>query len=188
MAVKRAVAERYMKACSWNLEQQPQFNYVDACSKAAHRNIHLAQWVMQLYNTRRLLQSGLHFVFNAAVILLLNCVLHNTAEASDEIAFAIEIFARQSRTGTNYERDCLQVLKDLKALIDRFLAGSKSPQHVYASNPSDKPLDAFNARIDAPFDSIQDRQMSQSDGGHVYQELMTWMQGDSSQMYSSFRI
>ena len=188
MAVKRAVAERYMNACSWNLEQQPHFNHVDACSKAAHRNIHLAQWLMQMYTTRRLMQGGLHFVFNAAVILLLNRVLRNNTEASDEIEFAIEIFVRQSRTGTNYERDCLQVLKDLRALIDRFLAGSKSPQQTYASNPPDRSSTPFNSTGNASLDLAQYRQPSQSDGGHVYQELMTWMQDDNSQMYSSFRI
>lgn len=188
MAVKRAVAERYMNACSWNLEQQPQFNHIDACSKAALRNIHLAQWVMQLYNSRRLLQAGLHFVFNAAVMLLLNRVLRNNLEASDEIAFAIDVFARQSRTGTNYERDCLQVLKDLKILIDRFLASLASPPQAYSNGPSNIAPNFFTSTIDARFDTRQGRQVLPNDGANVYQELMTWIQDDNSQMYSSFRI
>lgn len=192
MAVKRAVAERYMNACSWNLEQQLQYNHVEACSKAALRNIHLAQWVMQLYNSRRLLQAGLHFVFNAAVILLLNCVLRNNMEASDEVAFAIDVFARQSRTGTNYERDCLQVLKDLKILIDRFLAILVPPPHTFSNglsnvSPNISP-NFFTTTIDAQIDTRQGRQGLPNDGGNVYQELMTWIQDDNSRMYSSFRI
>lgn len=177
-----------MNACSWNLEQQPQFNHIDACSKAAHRNIHLAQWVQQLYNTRRLLQAGLHFVFNAAVILLLNRVLRNSLEASDEIDFAIDIFHRQSRTGTNYERDCLQVLKDLKVLIDRFLAGLPSLQQNYPNDLSVVSPHIFNHAIDAHFDATHGRQILPNDGGNVYQELMSWIQDDNSQLYSSFRI
>lgn len=173
-----------MNACS-KLEQQPQFNHIDACSKAAHRNIHLAQWVMQLYHTRRLLQAGLHFVFNAAVILLLNRVLRNDLEASKEIDFAIDIFARQSRIGTNYERDCLQVLKDLKILIDRFLAGSYSTQKSYPSGPADVSSGFFH---DTHFSVSQDRQAFPNDGGNVYQELLTWIQDDSSQLHSSFRM
>ncbi|KAJ4298271.1 hypothetical protein N0V90_006171 [Kalmusia sp. IMI 367209] len=187
-AVKRAVAERYMNACSWNLEQQPHFNNIDACTKAAHRNIRLAQWVMQLYNTRRLLQAGLHFVFNAAVILLLDRVLHNHLAASDEINFAIDLFTQQSRTGTNYERDCLQVLKDLKVLIDRFLAGSYSVQQTYPSDASSVSPALFNTPVDNHFDVTQGRQFLPNEGGNVYQELMTWMQDDNSQLHSSFRI
>lgn len=190
MSVKRAVAERYMNACSWILEQQPQFHHIEACSKAAHRNIHLAQWVMQLYNTRRLLQAGLHFVFNAAVILLLNRVLRNHLAASDDISFAIDLFTQQSRTGTNYERDCLQVLKDLKVLIDRFLAGSgaASAQQVYKNDMSDVSPVLFNNTVDTHFDATQNRSFLPNDGGNVYQELMTWIQDDNSQLHSSFRI
>jgi hypothetical protein len=183
-AVKRCVAERYMNACS-KLEQQPQFNHIDACSKAAQRNIHLAQWVMQLYHTRRLLQAGLHFVFNAAVILLLNRVLRDDLAASDQIDFAISVFAQQSRIGTNYERDCLQVLKDLKILIDRILDESFSKPQNYSPDPAGvAPTFFHNAR----FDVSLGRQILPNDGDNVYQELMTWIQDDSSQLHSSFRI
>ncbi|KAJ4355863.1 uncharacterized protein N0V89_003884 [Didymosphaeria variabile] len=184
-AVKRAVAERYMNACSWKLEQQPQFNRIDACSKAAQRNIHLAQWVMQLYNTRRLLQAGLHFVFNAAVILLLNRVLRNQSAAAKEIDFAIDVFTQQSRIGTNYERDCLQVLKDLKILLDRFLSGSCATQQNYSANPARVSQGFIN---DTQFDVAQGRQILPSNGGNVYQELITWIQDDNTQLHSSFRI
>lgn len=180
IAVKRAVAERFIHPCSWDLEQQPQFNHVDACSKAARRNIRLAQWAMQLYNKRRLLQAGVHFVPNAAVIFLLKCVLREDPGASDDIAFAIDIFARQSRTGTNYKRDCWQVLKDLKALIDQFLARSLSTQQNYASNMPDTSTNSSNNTINTHLDVVQDRDSLMHDGGSVYHELMTWMQDDNS--------
>ncbi|KAF9737555.1 fungal specific transcription factor domain-containing protein [Paraphaeosphaeria minitans] len=184
-AVKRSVAERYMNACS-KLERPSQFNHIDACSKAAYRNIHLAQWVMQLYHTRRLLQAGLHFVFNAAVILLLNRVLRKDLASSKEIDFAIDVFDRQSHIGTNYERDCLQVLKDLlKILIDRFLAGSCS---TGPNVPSDPASISSGLLQDTKFGDYHDRQAFMNDGDEVYQELITWIQDDSSQLQSSFRI
>ncbi|KAF1970765.1 hypothetical protein BU23DRAFT_202626 [Bimuria novae-zelandiae CBS 107.79] len=188
MAVKRAVAERYMNASSWNLEEQSHFNRIHTCSKAAHHNIRIAQWVLHLYNTRRLLMSNLHFVFNAAVILLLNRVLRNNLESAEEIAFAIDLFTRQSRTGTDYERDCLQILKDLEALIDRFLAGSYSSQQTYFTESSTFASGLFNYTIDSHFDPMHGRQLFPNDGGNVYQTLKTWMEDGNPQFNSSFRI
>ncbi|KAF2634436.1 hypothetical protein P280DRAFT_376198, partial [Massarina eburnea CBS 473.64] len=119
-AVKRAVAERYIQSGTWQLEHDPQYKQIQACSSAAHSNICIAQWVIQLYKQRRVLQANLHIVFNAAVVLMLNRILRAYAGAVDsEIQFAINLFAQESKTGNNYQRDCLKVLKDLKTIVDR---------------------------------------------------------------------
>jgi len=190
MVVKRAVAERYMKACSWSLEQEPQYKHIEACAEAAYHNMHLAQWVMRLYSTRRLLQAGLHFVFNAAVILILNRVLRDYSSAAEEIDFAISVFTEESRTGTNYQRDCLQVLKDLKVLIDRFLNLQRSPSvpQVYSNDQPSPDPDLFNATVDSHFNIAHGRQYLPNGGENVYQELMAWMQHDNAQPHSTFRM
>lgn len=173
-----------MNACG-KPEQQPQFHHVDACSKAAYRNLHLAQWVMQLYHTKPLLQARLHFVFNAAVILLLQRIMHNDLTSSKEIDFAIDVFVRQSHAGSNYERDCLQVLKDLKVLVERYVAASSSAQQSFIA---DHTSSLSGLLQDDHAGVSQNRQPLSDEGGHVYHELMTWIQDDRSQLHGSFQI
>lgn len=192
LAVKRAVAERYIQSGTWHLEQHPQFKHIQACSSAAHYNICLAQWVVQLYNSRRLLQAGLHFVFNAAVILLLNRVLRAYAGAVDaEINFALELFESEARIGSNYQRDCYQVLKDLKTLIDRFLFAEQpdAPSESYAMTQNGPPPSSLfsNGQSDS-VDDTRARNLYLNESDDLYQELMTWTQPDDSQLHNTFRI
>lgn len=183
------MAERYVKATPWKLEQQPEFEYIRECTEAAHRNINLARWVLQRYNTKRLLQAGLHFVFNAAVMLLLHRVLHNQLSASEEIKFAIDLFNQQSQTGTNYERDCLKVLKDLNMLIDRFLSSVYTAQQTHNSNVPNESDIRLNVTNGHQVHVGYDRQLTLNEVGNVSQELLVnWLQNSESQLYGSFRI
>ncbi|KAF2686284.1 hypothetical protein K458DRAFT_210405 [Lentithecium fluviatile CBS 122367] len=192
VAVKRAVAERYIQSGNWRLEKHPQYKHIQACSAAAHYNICLAQWMVQLYSSRRLLQAGLHFVFNAAVILLLNRILRAYSGAVDaEISFAIELFAKEAEIGSNYQRDCHQVLKDLKTLIDRFLSPEKPDvfSHGYdVANSQPSSASSFGLGAPAHLHDARGRQHWPIEGDDVYQELLTWMQNDDSQLYNTFRI
>ncbi|KAE9579597.1 putative transcriptional regulatory protein [Colletotrichum fructicola] len=139
VAVKKAFAERYITTGGrWNIEHHAA--RIRQCSDAAHRNLHLARWLLDLTKrTRKLLQAGLHYVFNAAIILMLEELLPppqqepppSPSAESDDVNFAIDIFDEETKTGSNYARDCATVLKDLRSLIQRLRL---APQGVVAAS------------------------------------------------------
>ncbi|KAF9690650.1 hypothetical protein EKO04_011518 [Ascochyta lentis] len=114
-----------------------------ACIEAAQRNLHLSRLMGS--TNRTWLQSGLHFLFNAAVVLLLSRISYAWEEGvpsdraaegpfASDISFAIQVFEHAARIGTNYPRDCCRVLHDLKALTDRYVSVPKSRQRVSVQN------------------------------------------------------
>lgn len=190
VAVKKAVAERYMQNGNWRLEEHPQYQYVQACTAAAHNSLSLAQRTVQVCSSRILLHSDLHFVFNAAVILLLNQILRAHPGASDtDISFAIELFAREAQIGSDYQRDCYQVLKDLKTLVDRFLApeAHRRFSHGHGTDHSqpDTPS-TFDNELPHVHDAGQGHYYP-TEGNTVYQELLAW-RNDENMLHCTFRI
>lgn len=197
-AVKQAVAQRIVENRTYT-ERHSQGRHIQACSIAAHRNLLLAQRITQ--SSRKLLQAGMHFVFNAAVILLLNRIMSaqdvdvgqvaghgltmTPAQIQHEssIHFAIQTFEEEARTGTNYPRDCCRVLQDLRALTERYLA-SRYPlleqkvmsDHIHASQ-----ADNANAY---PVD-LQMAQPALGESDEIYEEMMTWVQSDGLQLDNS---
>jgi hypothetical protein len=192
-AVKQAVAERYMDGqCS--PQQHAHSRHIQACSEAAYRNLILAQ---RLGPERKLLQAGLHFVFNAAVILLLNQILTSsngcktptspTEMHAAEIFFALHTFEEASRTGTNYPRDCRRVLQDLSALIDRYLShghGSFEQRH----DPHRATIPA--AQHDRTYGDLEDDRIptNMDEGDVLHQQMMTWIQSDGLQLHNSLLL
>jgi hypothetical protein len=192
-AVKQAVAERYMNG-QWSVQQHAHSKYIQACSEAAQRNLSSAQ---RLRSTRKLLQAGLHFVFNAAVILILDRILHsssteaspallNTAVYASEIDFAMRTFEEESRTGTNYPRDCYKVLQDLKALVDRYL--SHGHGHFEQGNDPGLVISTPGPQYSAQRGPEIQGSPSNMTAGTVYQELRTWMQSDGLKLHNSLLI
>ncbi|KAF2993041.1 hypothetical protein E8E13_000736 [Curvularia kusanoi] len=112
------------------LRRKTHEKYIRVCIEAAQRNVVLAA---QMHSTPgRWLQSSLHFLFNAAVILLLDRISSAYDERAktdkaarglhrEEITFAIDVFRKEAETGTNYQADCCKVLQDLQALSGRCL-------------------------------------------------------------------
>lgn len=136
-AVKNAVNNRSIGGY-WSLQQHPQAEYLYACLNAAQENLVIAQRIIAI---RKLLQAGLHFVYNAAVILLLDRILNGTQSQhpaenlhGPEIDFAIEVFEKESKTGTHYPRDCCKVLQDLKALVAGYLYQVYTPSTFLPEN------------------------------------------------------
>ncbi|KAI4962357.1 hypothetical protein J4E86_001390 [Alternaria arbusti] len=192
-AVKQAVAERYMNG-SWSVQQHAHSKYVQACPEAAQRNLLLAK---RLRSTRKLLQAGLHFVFNAAVILILDQILHSSSTAPTatalntpvytlEIDFAMRTFEEESRTGTNYPRDCYKVLQDLKALVDRYL--SHGHGHFEQSNDPGLVINTPGTQYNAQRGTELQGNPLNTTAGTVYQELRTWMQSDGLKLHNSLLI
>ncbi|KAL6165535.1 hypothetical protein ACJQWK_08757 [Exserohilum turcicum] len=187
-AVKQAVAERYMNG-QWSAQQHVHGKHIQICLEAAHSNMVLAQ---RLRSVRKLLQAGLHFVFNAGVILLLEQILHHSSSReippakvhTPEIEFTMRTFEEESRTGTNYPRDCFKVLQDLKALVDRYL----SPEHP-ASEPgsySDGGAGTPGPPCTVPRGlDIQGNPVTLSESHGLYQEMQTWIQSDGLRLHNS---
>jgi hypothetical protein len=188
-AVKQAVAEFYMNG-QWSSQQHTHSRHIQACAEAAHRNLSLAQ---RLTPRRKLLQAGLHFVFNAAVILLLNRILtssnsyktptSNVEMHASEIFFALHTFEEASRTGTNYPRDCCRVLQDLSALIDRYLShghGSFEPRH----NPHRVTIPTVQHNGTHPDLESEGEPSKINEGDDLHQEMMTWRQSDGLQLHN----
>ncbi|EUC36087.1 hypothetical protein COCCADRAFT_89204 [Bipolaris zeicola 26-R-13] len=185
-AVKQAVAERYING-QWSLQTHVHGKHIHICIEAAHQNIMLAQRLCQV---RKLLQAGLHFVFNAGVVLLLEQILHYSGGHktptpsihTPEIEFTIRTFENESRTGTNYPRDCFKVLQDLKALVDRYLShdhGRLEPGS-YPHGASNIPGPPHAAPQDA---GMQGTTPGPGENNGLYQEMRTWMQNDGLQMH-----
>jgi hypothetical protein len=192
-AVKQAVAERYMNG-QWSVQQHAHSKYVQACSEAAQRNLLLAK---RLRSKRKLLQAGLHFVFNAAVILILDQILHSSSTAPTatplsttvytlEIDFAMRTFDEESRTGTNYPRDCYKVLQDLKALVDRYL--SYGHGHFEQGNDPGLVINTPGPQYNTQRGAEAQGNASNTTAGTVYQELRTWMQSDGLKLHNSLLI
>lgn len=191
-AVKKAVAERVFSELS-SSEGVSHETHTRSCTEAAERNLELAR-LLQSTN-RNWLQSGLHFVFNAAVVLLLSRISLAYEESVDsdcaiegphaaEIGFAIHVFEQEAKTGTNYPRDCCRVLQDLKALTDRFVL-----TRCKADMRQRSIVRSFNSSISQPATpSLQRSMHGSSDDSNVYQEMMSWAQSDGLQLRDTFHI
>lgn len=184
-AIKRVVARRLLGGSS-PLDVHSYETHTQLCIEAAQRNLLLAH-LLQSTNINWL-QSGLHFLFNATVILLLNRIYlaHEGANESDhaargrqraEIAFAISVFELEAKTGTNYAQVCCRVLKDLDALIDRYSVMQRPNLQ----------LQSF-----APLPQATPSQQMSSEGSDqittVYESLMHWAQTDGLHLQDNLYI
>jgi hypothetical protein len=198
-AVKQAVAQHIVRGELFS-EDRAQGSHIQACLAAAHRNLLLAQIVRQ--SGRRPLQAGLHFVFNAAVILLLKRLmrsrsstqpgssdLHALVETSvddqseSSIRFAIESFEEEAKTGTHYPRDCCRILRDLNTLTYCYVSPRKEADLPY-SNVIEHAHGG--PRADNKRNSVTDLRTVQlpfSEGDIGYEEIMTWMRADGLHLH-----
>jgi hypothetical protein len=123
--VKKSFAEKLVsRQCS--LRTHPQLPHLKRCIASAEHNIRLARQILLVNQPRKLLQAGLHFIFNAAIVLMLQqlvedlCPSSRTEKArSLDLDFVIARFEDESRVGSNYGRDCATVLRDLRVLVQR---------------------------------------------------------------------
>ena len=201
-AVKQAVGNRFIGG-HWSIEQHTHRSHLLACSAAAHENLVLAR---RTRSSRKLLQAGLHFVFNAAVIMLLDRLVHGitgleagrsnghmtpTPPGEDlhcsEIQFAIHVFEQESKTGTNYPRDCCKVLRDLRALVGHHI--SQSQLDFRQGNITGRARNglAIQSCLDQSA-GAPSSQPTSSEESELYQEMMTWAQRDGLQLRDSLLI
>lgn len=186
-AVKQAVAQRVVHGRDPQQADLPR-SHLHACLAAAHRNLLLAEHLVQC--GRKMLQAGLHFIFNAAVVLLLNRLMRSTprielggsdvrsiAMTSEEehvessIRFAIGVFQAESRTGTHYPRDCHQVLQGLNTLTGRNLAWQKEAySHQHMQHTGSGAAGTVSVGASCSYLLGEDRA--------IYAEILNWEQSD----------
>jgi len=196
-AVKQAVAERYMNG-QWSLQRHAHSTHIQVCLEAAHGNLVLAE---RLRSKRKLLQAGLHFVFNAAVILFLEQILSSSSPShkppsspktpthASKLDFAMRTFADESKTGTNYPRDCYKILQDLEALVRRYLSHSHG-NFMHGNNAS------LGANAGAPGShyvaqpglATQTSVPNSTESSNLYQEMRVWIQSDGLHLHNSLLI
>ncbi|KAH9884365.1 fungal-specific transcription factor domain-containing protein [Xylariomycetidae sp. FL2044] len=207
MAVKKAVAERYTgRSQGTRNAQQSHASLIQQCSFAARMNLRLGRWVRNLMQAQKLMSSGLHNIFNAAIILLLRQLLFDDIEENDalDIIFAIECFDAEAVGDSNYPKDCARVLRDLSVLVQR-MRNRTSDGHQEVGAPHEQPHHhhhhqqppAATTAYDVGFilnppempPNILPSQLHLLDmNDALYHELAGWMSQDDLQLYNQFFI
>lgn len=131
-AVKKAFAERLTSRAS-SLSSHPRIGLLGRCVAAADANVRLARHTLALNHPRKLLQAGLHFIFNAAICLMLRALLDAEPRLGRrggrgrecDLDFVVARFDEEARLGSNYGRDCAAVLRDLRVLVQRLRPGGR---------------------------------------------------------------
>lgn len=194
-AIKRVVAQRVFSGLG-SSDGHLHEAHTRACTEAAQRNLELAR-LLQSTN-RNWLQSGLHFLFNAAVTLLLSRISSacendvDSDRATDgpyaaEIRFAIDVFEQEAKTGTNYPRDCCRVLQDLKALTDRYVLTQRIPDLQHCAVDRNLNMSTAQPDTDSPA-PLRGHSHGSVKGPTAYQEMMTWAQIDGLQLQDTLVI
>lgn len=188
--VRKVVAQRFFSEFA-DSQNHLHKNHFVLCTEAAQRNLELAR-LLQSTN-QNWLQSGLHFLFNAAVILLLNRIgsvwegevgSDQDAESSHtaEIGFAIHIFEQEAKTGTNFPRDCCKVLQDLKALTDHYVFTQRTPNQQRSAVGGNSNL------LTAQSTTAPHQHPHRPDSSIAFQEMMNWAQTDGLQLKDTLLV
>ena len=212
VTVKRSFAEIWVNRRT-SVEASDVLVKIRRCSGAARKNLRIARWMLSVGRARRLLQAGLHHIFNGAIILMLQEMVCTNLAPTDieDILWTTQVFEDEARTGNMYARDCAKILQDMRSLVVRL----KAPFVVEPPDPppppppplplSQLPIIQSDPNImklhtpiamPAPADSsanhssneamMQSMQWQLAEGDALWQELMTWMEIDEMQMYNNY--
>ncbi|KPM38004.1 hypothetical protein AK830_g8566 [Neonectria ditissima] len=197
-AVKKTFAERLVTRQS-SLNSHPQLSHLRRCVVAAERNIRLARHILALNHPRKLLQAGLHFIFNAAICLMLQQLIHMKGVApkdpharDHDLEFVIARFEEESRVGSNYGRDCAAVLRDLRALVQRLrvpvnqIPESARPSESAALTATET-MDIGHAWPQKIGSEALQQPVHVEQGHTLYEELVSWID-DDWQPYGAYLI
>lgn len=199
-AVKRAVAERLM-AQPPSADSSPHLGHLRRCTDAAARNMRLARRVVALNGHRKLLHAGLHFIFNAAVCLILRGLVVARRDAAAElhaatgdVDFAVDMMREASAKGNADGGRSEQTLRDLRVLVARLTAAAPAGSGPAPAASDPMALGAGPALAPSsmapPLLSHEHHldllpPMAIGEDPVLYDELMTWM-GDDWPIYSSY--
>ncbi|KIL93639.1 hypothetical protein FAVG1_03622 [Fusarium avenaceum] len=193
--VKKSFAEKLVsRQCS--LSSHPQLPQLKRCVASAEHNIRLARQILLVNHPRKLLQAGLHFIFNSAIVLMLQQLVEDLCPSSRsdkarslDLDFVIARFEDESRVGSNYGRDCATVLRDLRVLVQRLpipvdLNTVTRPINMPQPSTTYDPI-ANRTTVDMGqqwSDKLTSEALQQPiliDQGHdLYNELVSWIEVD----------
>ncbi|RBQ66942.1 hypothetical protein FVER14953_04292 [Fusarium verticillioides] len=193
--VKKSFAEKLVsRQCS--LSSHPQLPLLKRCISSAEHNIQLARQILLVNHPRKLLQAGLHFIFNAAIVLMLQQLVEDLCPSSRsekvrslDLDFVIGRFEDESRVGSNYGRDCATVLRDLRVLVQRLpipvdMSTATRSVNMTQTTTTYDPI-ANRSHVDMGqqwSDKLTSEALQQPilvDQGHIlYNELVSWIDVD----------
>ncbi|KAF4451754.1 putative transcriptional regulatory protein C3C7.04 [Fusarium austroafricanum] len=190
--VKKSFAEKLVsRQCS--LSSHPQLPLLKRCIASAEHNIRLARQILLVNHPRKLLQAGLHFIFNAAIVLMLQQLVEDLCPSSRsekarslDLDFVIGRFEDESRVGSNYGRDCATVLRDLRVLVQRLpipvdmSSATRSSNMTQTSTTYDPIANRTTVDMGQQWsDKLTSEGLQQPilvDQGHIlYNELVSWI-------------
>lgn len=131
-AVKKLVAARYLDkqwitidTCDLELDLSPDLHSASCfrrSSNCARVNLHISMLIKQRVKApgNKLLVADLHYIFNAAIILLMYRISFINARTKDTVYlnFAKEVFEEEAKSGSEYGKDCLDVLVDMDSMVE----------------------------------------------------------------------
>ncbi|CVL13157.1 uncharacterized protein FPRN_02782 [Fusarium proliferatum] len=193
--VKKSFAEKLVsRQCS--LSSHPQLPLLKRCIASAEHNIQLARQILLVNHPRKLLQAGLHFIFNAAIVLMLQQLVEDLCPSSRsekarslDLDFVIGRFEDESRVGSNYGRDCATVLRDLRVLVQRLpipvdmSTATRSVNMTQTTTTYDPIANRTHVDMGQQWsDKLASEALQQPilvDQGHIlYNELVSWIDVD----------
>jgi hypothetical protein len=185
VAVRKAVADRYLPSPTRPANGQLHEPIVRQCIEAARLNLRLGNWIRSLSPRQKLLHQEAHAVFNAAIIVLLHQLAFLDVHASDVpgVAFAMEVFEREAELGNNFGIDCARVLHDLDYLVQRI--GSNLPTQDGSPGEAQDPVLTAQGEL---LGASMGLDSGMRDHGAVYQELETWLDNDFLQLYNEYLL
>ncbi|SCN74878.1 uncharacterized protein FFE2_03230 [Fusarium fujikuroi] len=163
---------------------------------SAEHNIQLARQILLVNHPRKLLQAGLHFIFNAAIVLMLQQLVEDLSPSSRsekarslDLDFVIGRFEDESRVGSNYGRDCATVLRDLRVLVQRLpipvdmSTATRSVNMTQTTTTYDPIANRTHVDMGQQWsDKLASEALQQPilvDQGHIlYNELVSWIDVD----------
>ncbi|QGI60499.1 hypothetical protein CEK27_004470 [Fusarium fujikuroi] len=156
----------------------------------------LARQILLVNHPRKLLQAGLHFIFNAAIVLMLQQLVEDLSPSSRsekarslDLDFVIGRFEDESRVGSNYGRDCATVLRDLRVLVQRLpipvdmSTATRSVNMTQTTTTYDPIANRTHVDMGQQWsDKLASEALQQPilvDQGHIlYNELVSWIDVD----------
>ena len=177
------------------------------CSDAARRNLRIGRRLQIISPGQKLLVQDLHHIFNAAIILLMHQILFVNQRVYDMFLIdkAKEVFKNEAMTGSDYGKDCHNVLDDLKPLVDKLHELIHRKEHEQLAVPTEKqqggsvhspvnrettpgslsgpkaggsPTKPFPSHVQGWLQNV-----GPEDGTTVVQELKTWQDDDGMGVY-----
>lgn len=176
IAVKKSVAQR-LTSQPGSKDDNAQLGHLKSCIDAASSNMRLARHFAAINRHNRPLHAMLHYVFSAAVCLILQDLVYPQTDGSSEetlsrsrdIQYGLSTIEEMDNhlLDTN-DRSCTSTLSDLRVLVARLTTSNYSDHQSTAGS-----LQALGMASD-----FQPPAMHIETEPALYNELVNWMDDD----------